>query len=131
MMLRSFIEEKCKAHRWLVHLGVAAGYALAYLAVAGTLSNAPWPFAAGEVVPLSFRSLGHANDFGLAWAPSASIPPILLAMPVKIMGAAGSNCGAIWLAPYKPRSFEYSRSPGAAALRTQQQLHHHRPQARR
>ena len=102
MMLTGFIEEKWQAHRWLAHLGIAVGYALAYLVVLGALSNAPWPFAAGlriaclllvpyrywpalvvgEVVPLACRNLGYAEDFGHTWALLASIPPIMLAMPV-------------------------------------------------
>jgi glucose-6-phosphate-specific signal transduction histidine kinase len=102
MMLTGFIEEKWQAHRWLAHLGIAVGYALAYLVVLGALSNAPWPFAAGlriaclllvpyrywpalvagELVPLACRNFGHAHDFGLTWALLASIPPIILAMPV-------------------------------------------------
>lgn len=47
MMLSSFIEEMCKAHRWLAQLGEAVGYAQAYLVVVEALSNAPWPFVEG------------------------------------------------------------------------------------
>lgn len=100
-MLRTLVEKKWQAHHWLAHLGVAVGYALAYLLVVGTLANAPWPFAAGlriaclllvpyrywpalvvgEVVPLAYRYLGYANDWGLTAAVLSSIPPIALAMP--------------------------------------------------
>jgi glucose-6-phosphate-specific signal transduction histidine kinase len=101
-MLSTLVEKKWQAHRWLAHLGVALGYALAYLVVVGTLSNAPWPFAAGlriaclllvpyrywpalvvgEVVPLAYRYLGYIDDWGLTAAVLSSIPPIALAMPV-------------------------------------------------
>lgn len=101
-MLIRFIEKKWQSlHAWS-HAGVAAGYALVYLMIAGTLSSAPWPFAAGlritclllvpyrywpalalgEVVPLAYLNLGHAGDWGATWVFLASIPPIVLAMPV-------------------------------------------------
>jgi len=101
-MLIRFIEKTSqRLHGW-PHAGVALAYALAYLMIAGTLSNAPWPFAAGlriaclllvpyrywlalavgEVVPLAYLNLGHADDWGTTWAFLASIPPIVLAMPV-------------------------------------------------
>ncbi|XRD87430.1 hypothetical protein ISN72_17430 [Dyella nitratireducens] len=75
---------------------------MAYLIVTTTLANAPWSFAsglriaclllvpyrywpalvAGELVPLAYRCLAHVDDFGLTWALLASVPPIMLAMPV-------------------------------------------------
>ncbi|HKU19270.1 MAG TPA: MASE1 domain-containing protein, partial [Candidatus Saccharimonadales bacterium] len=97
-----FVEKKWQAHRWWSHAGIALGYALAYLGIAETLSNAPWPFAAGlriaclllvpyrywpalvvgEAVPLAYLNVGHAADFGSTWSLLASVPPIVLAMPV-------------------------------------------------
>ena len=87
---------------WLIHPAIAAGYALIYLTMAGLLSNAPWPFTAGlriaclllvpyrywpaliagEMAPLAYRNLAHADDFGPTWAVLASIPPLVIAMPL-------------------------------------------------
>ncbi|RDS80704.1 MASE1 domain-containing protein [Dyella psychrodurans] len=96
------ISRAIQTHRWLIHLAVALGYALVYLSIAQTLSSAPWPFVAGlrmgclllvpyrywpalalgEVVPLAYRFLGYAGDWGVTAAVLSSIPPIGLAMPV-------------------------------------------------
>jgi hypothetical protein len=89
------------AKRWLMHIGVAAGYALAYVVIR-PFSVALWPFAAGlrvaclmlvprrywaalvvgEAIPLTYFNVQCLDDFGLAWVVINSIPFIALGMPV-------------------------------------------------
>lgn len=88
--------------RWLAHLAVVPGYALAYWVVTHALVNAPWAFTSalriaclllipyrywpalvlGEAVPLIYRNVACLDDFGLTWVIVASIPSIAVAMPV-------------------------------------------------
>jgi hypothetical protein len=86
-----------------MQLGVALGYALAYVAIQ-PLSVTLWPFAAGlrvaclmlvprrywaalvvgEVIPLAYFNIQCLDDFGLCWVILNSIPFIGLGMPVMI-----------------------------------------------
>jgi glucose-6-phosphate-specific signal transduction histidine kinase len=91
------------ASRWWMHGAVALGYALIY-AVIRPFSVTYWPFTAGlrvaclmlvprrywpalivgEVFPLTYFNALCLEDFGLNWVIVASIPPIVLAMPLMI-----------------------------------------------
>ncbi|WP_333680653.1 hypothetical protein [Dyella sp.] len=103
-MLIRIVEKKWLNHRWLTQSGVALGYALAYLMIVESLSNAPWPFVAGlriawlllvpyrywialavgEAVPLVYRNLGFADGYGSTWVLLASVPPLIIKAPVRL-----------------------------------------------
>lgn len=89
--------------RWLMHVAVALGYALAYVAIR-PFSVTYWPFASGlrlaclmltprrywpalvvgEVIPLTYFNVLCLEDFGHLAVLLASIPPIAFGMPVMI-----------------------------------------------
>lgn len=91
----------CQSHRWLIHVGVAIGYALTYLSIR-ILSENHWPIMAGfrmaclllmpyrywpalvsgEVVALVYHNVACLEDFGLTWVVLTCIPPIALGMPI-------------------------------------------------
>lgn len=97
----AWIGSMFQSKHWLVHLAVAAGYALAY-SVVRIPSTSHWPFAfplrvaclllvprcywvamlVGEFGVLVYFNAERLDDFGLAWVVLSSIPPLLLAMPV-------------------------------------------------
>ncbi|HEX7815931.1 MASE1 domain-containing protein [Dyella sp.] len=86
---------------WLRHAAVAIGYAVGYMALrqlswshwvlfAGfrlsVLLLIPyryWPaLVVGELVPVGYTGLIHADDYGALWAAVMMVPPIALAMPL-------------------------------------------------
>lgn len=86
---------------WLMQLVVAAGYSLAYLAVR-PLSDAHWTLTSGlrvaclllvpyrfwpalvvgEIFPLAWWNYKAGMDYGWTWVIVASIPPIVMGMPI-------------------------------------------------
>ncbi|WP_158545126.1 MASE1 domain-containing protein [Dyella monticola] len=101
-MITPFIRRHLAAHHWDIHALVALGYAVIYLLIVRMLAQAPWPFAyglrvaclflvpyrywpalaLGELLPLGYHNAQHFSDYGWAWCVVASIPPIVLGMPV-------------------------------------------------
>ncbi|MFC5740866.1 MASE1 domain-containing protein [Dyella tabacisoli] len=88
---------------WLCHIAMAAVYAFAYI-VLRNVSFSHWSLIAGlrlgcllllprrywaalvvgEIIPLVYFNLQCLQQFGAAWTLTASVPPILLAMPFVV-----------------------------------------------
>lgn len=96
-------KRKDKAVVWLRHIIAALGYALAYLALRpysdgfwalntglrlACLLLVPtryWPaLVIGEIFPLAYSNYQCLEQFGPTWVAIASIPPLLMGMPVVL-----------------------------------------------
>lgn len=94
-------EKMWQSHRWLMHMGVAFGYALAYLPLR-SFSEDHWPVIAGfrmaclllvpyqywlalvlgESVAMIEPNMRCLEAFGVTWVVMMSVPKIALGMPI-------------------------------------------------